>query len=102
VGLINCTLHCGVWDGLFFWFGLFSSCVLCVGRGFVPHSQHGCYVGECGCECEGMLPMHVASQVRATFLKGLIPDAFILCLCCLQIDLKTFQNAPERLGNAGF
>jgi hypothetical protein len=48
-----------------------------------------------------MLPMHVASQVMATFLKGLIPDAFVLCLCCLQIDLETFQNAPERLGNAG-
>ncbi len=29
-------------------------CFLSVGSGFVPHSQHGCYVGVCGCECGSM------------------------------------------------
>ncbi len=53
-GAMNCTLHCGLWIGLLFWFGIFFGCCLCVGRGFASHSQHGCYVELCGCECGGM------------------------------------------------
>jgi len=41
-------------DLVAFWFGLFLGCCLSVGRGIVPHSQHGCYVEVCGCECGRM------------------------------------------------
>ena len=54
-GARNCTLLWGLWVWLFFGFGLFLGCCLCVGSGIVPHSVHGCYVELCGCECGGML-----------------------------------------------
>ena len=41
VGLIFSTPHCRLWKRLFFDFGLFFCCGLCVGSEFVPH----CYVG---------------------------------------------------------
>jgi len=50
-------LHTKLWglDLVAFLVWLLSACGLSVGRGVGPHSQHGHYVEECGCECECML-----------------------------------------------